>query len=189
MIDDRIVHISPAGETEIGKPPQGVGLECLRFDGQKIIDLNKLDRIWVVKKTGFELHAISLPGAQLVEMTYDQRDRLVDDNGTYRLKTQGEIDAEKMAQEIAMIKGRLRTRLDGVKEEINHYQLMLILALIVYSRTQNATIADLFDKIINSARDIYPLAKMETNLDAFLLLLKDAMSFYWRDIDNVNSGG
>ena len=57
---DVIVHVTPHGIAEIGNLPTGVGLERLRFDGKKIVDLASLDEIWVepVPGGGTILHAI-----------------------------------------------------------------------------------------------------------------------------------
>ena len=35
--DDLIISITEEGNTEIGSMPKGVGLERLRFDGEKVI--------------------------------------------------------------------------------------------------------------------------------------------------------
>jgi len=96
---DIIVHITERGDTEIGKLPKGIGLERLRWDGSKVVDLAGLDEIWVECKNGaFILHAIEVPGSQLVRMTYKDRKRLTIEDGKIRLLTTGEI-AEKQAEE------------------------------------------------------------------------------------------
>lgn len=42
---DIIVHLTPHGATEIGNLPTGAGLERLRFDGKKVVDLASLSTI------------------------------------------------------------------------------------------------------------------------------------------------
>lgn len=98
---DIIIHITERGDIEIGKLPRGVGLERLRWDGEKIVDLADLDQIWVEEKNGvFILHAIEVPNAQKVIMTYADRKRLVKDAGLIRLKTQEEMDIEVQEQRL-----------------------------------------------------------------------------------------
>lgn len=100
---DKIVKLIMTGGAEIGSIPKGVGLERLRFDGEQIIDLATLSQIWVraVAKDAFELHAVEVPGAQLVDMTYRERRRLTQDpDGTIRLLTDDEIKDARIQQEL-----------------------------------------------------------------------------------------
>ena len=91
--EDIIIRISEElGDTEIGSIPprmRGVGLERLRFDGAKLVDLMDLTSIWVRPVgDGFELHAIEVPGATEVAMGYPDRDLLIRGvGGEIRLKT------------------------------------------------------------------------------------------------------
>lgn len=57
---DIIVHLTPHGVTEIGSLPTGAGLERLRWNGKRLVDLAELDEIWVetLPGGGFLLHAI-----------------------------------------------------------------------------------------------------------------------------------
>ena len=99
---DIIVHITERGNTEIGRLPRGIGLERLRWDGSKVVDLADLDEIWVEHKNeAFILHAIEVPGSQLVKTTYKDRKRLTIEDGKIRLLT-----AEEMAAKQAEEKGR-----------------------------------------------------------------------------------
>jgi len=96
---DIIVHITERGDTEIGHLPRGIGLERLRWDGSKVVDLADLDKIWVEHKNeAFILHAIEVPGSQLVKMTYKDRKRLTVEDGKIRLLTAEEM-AAKQAKE------------------------------------------------------------------------------------------
>lgn len=71
---------------EIGSLPKGkIGLECLRFDGKKVVDLMDLDVMYVDKYK--ILHAIPLPGTQRVEMRYTDRKNLVNIDGRLRVRT------------------------------------------------------------------------------------------------------
>jgi len=99
--NDIIVHITERGDTEIGQIPKGVGLERLRWDGKKVVDLADLDQIWVEERNGvFILHAIEVPGTQKVSMTYADRKKLTRDADLIRLKSTNEIEADGREQEL-----------------------------------------------------------------------------------------
>lgn len=86
--------------TEVGPLPKGVGLERLRFDGKKVVDLAELSEMWVEQKGGaFVLHAIPVPNAQLVQMRYQDRKSLSNDAGEIRLKTELEKQKETESQQ------------------------------------------------------------------------------------------
>ena len=86
-----IAWSTSADATEVGSKPPGVGLERLRFDGTKIVDLADLTLINVVKTPGaWELHAVSVPGSQEVVMNYADRKQLTADGGLYRVLTSTE---------------------------------------------------------------------------------------------------
>ena len=110
---DIIVHVTPQGDIEIGSIPPGVGLERLRFDGERLVDLAELSEIWVepVPGGGHVLHAVEVPGSQLVTMRYADRKNLISENGTIRIKATQEVQAEKAAQQNLMRKNRLRSSL------------------------------------------------------------------------------
>jgi hypothetical protein len=85
----------PNQGVEAGPLPRGVGLERLRFDGSQLVDIATLSELHVVRRDGdWELHAVPVPGSQPVTMSHKQKWRLVNDGGTYRLKTDAEILAE-----------------------------------------------------------------------------------------------
>lgn len=99
--NDIIIHVTERGDTEIGKLPKGVGLERLRWDGERVVDLADLAQIWVEERNGaFVLHAVEVQNAQKVTMTYADRKRLVQDAGLIRLKTKEEIEFETQEQEL-----------------------------------------------------------------------------------------
>ena len=101
--EDIIVAITERGNVEIGDIPKGVGLERLRWDGTKVVDLATLTEMWVrpVSPTFFELHAVPVKGSQLVQMTYRDRHRLKLDRATGRviLLTQAEWEAEQQRRQ------------------------------------------------------------------------------------------
>jgi len=83
------------GGVEIGSIPKGVGLERMRWTGSKLVDLNNLSEIWCEYTSGgFRLHAIQVPHSQLVVMNYKDRKKLWNDNGTYKIKSDEQIQNE-----------------------------------------------------------------------------------------------
>ena len=99
--NDIIIRITERGATEIGALPKDVGLERLRFDGTKIVDLADLSSMWVENQGGiFILHAVEVEESQQIEMTYNDRKRLTSNDGMIRLKTIEEIDTQE-GKEIA----------------------------------------------------------------------------------------
>lgn len=185
---DQIIMLTERGNTEIGIiPPElkKVGLERLRFDGEKIVGLGAYDSLWVEKRGGgFILHVVKVPGSQNVVMTYEDRGRLIDDAGVFRLRTAEEVAIAERAAAIRIAKDRLKRALNG-HDDINHYQNMLILALIVYARRQPAAIATLFDEVISSAADAYPLDRVKADLKTFLSRLKARMTEYYAALDDL----
>ncbi|MBW2024363.1 MAG: hypothetical protein JRH08_00750 [Deltaproteobacteria bacterium] len=116
---DLIIHITERGDTEIGRLPKGVGLERLRWDGSKIVDLADLDKIWVECRNGvFILHAVEVPGSQLVKMKYADRKRLTKDGDKIRLKTAAEIEAEAKEEELKAKLSKLS--LDDIRVALVH---------------------------------------------------------------------
>lgn len=93
---DRIVKLSARSGVDVGNPPPGIGIERLRWTGKKLVDIATLSEMYVEKKSGnWELHAIRVPGSQKVQMSWYDRKRLIDDNGTYRVLTQEEWDTRR----------------------------------------------------------------------------------------------
>lgn len=91
----------PDEGTDVGDKPPGVGLERLRFDGSQLVDIATLSEFYVVRRDGsWELHAVEVPGSQLVAMSHKQTWRLINDGGTYRLKTDNELLTEAQAAKI-----------------------------------------------------------------------------------------
>ena len=92
----RVVNLSSGG-LDLPLPSSAQGdLKRIRFDGQELVDLAGLTKIYVTCENGvFELHARSdIPNSQLVSMTYSDRKKLVDVGSSIRLKTSNEVDNE-----------------------------------------------------------------------------------------------
>jgi len=99
--EDKITHITESGDTEIGLLIPEVGLDRLRFNGTKVVDLADMDFIWVreIPGGGYDLHCVEVPNSQLVEMQYSQRKNLYTQlNGLIRVLTEEEISAKQVAE-------------------------------------------------------------------------------------------
>jgi hypothetical protein len=120
-----IVKFSIHHGTEIGDLPKGVGTERLRWTGRQLVDLMDLSAMWA-KRVGntFELHAVRVPGSQLVQMSYTERKRLINDNGTYRILTQTEVDDLKAAEAADLLEtNNLKAKMIAMVENLNYAQV------------------------------------------------------------------
>jgi len=141
--DDIIVQIDSDG-VEVGTKPRDYGIECLRFDGRKLINLNDLDEIWVEQVNGqFILHCKKVGNSQLVQMTYNQRKHLKNDNGTFRIKTQDELLEEEQILNDRRVKASIRTKLnrlvgDAFDRELDTDMLLHILMKVVIEGNSDA---------------------------------------------------
>jgi len=141
-IDGDMISLDHKYGIDIGPKPKNYGLECLRYDGNKIINLTKLNKIWVEKNGNkFILHCIDIGNCQLVDMTYNQRKNLINDNGTFRVKTANELGAEIEQNNEISKKACKRTKLRNqigdrfVREE--HMQDLVHLVLDVVINNDN----------------------------------------------------
>jgi hypothetical protein len=186
---DKIVRITEDGDIEIGTMPKNVGIERLRFDGEKVVDLADLNEFWVVPiNSGFDLHCIEVPNSQLVEMNYADRKYLRLNNSVIRLKTPEEVSAEGMQVATDSAKSRLRAKLKENIGDIHdqHFNsLALICALIVYARQQPQALSFFFDDIIPDIKDIFPLNRLEGILKQAAKDLKTSMEEYWQNLDDI----
>ena len=186
--NDLIVKLAFADGTEIGDLPSGVGLERLRFDGSAVVDLATLSEIWVRTSTSgaLELHCIDIGGCQLVTMTYNQRDLLINDAGTYRLKTVAELDAEQLAELLSRAKVKLSSRIKkelGGLEEFQLHTLAFVVALIVYARNQPPALGAFFDNLIPHIQAMFPMNRWENVLTNSAQKLKAIIEQYNEDTD------
>ena len=129
---DIILQVN-VGDTEIGPIPKGVGLERLRWDGQRVVDLMSMNPIWVEHRGGvFILHAVKGLGWQSVAMNYTERKRLINDNGTFRVKTTQEIAAEEaLARAVAKNSAAVRGITSDTDQGLILDVIKLLYALIV----------------------------------------------------------
>jgi hypothetical protein len=184
--EDIIVNITERGNVEIGTLPKGVGVERLRWDGNKLVDLADLNEFWVRSTGGsFELHAVKVPNSQLVLMTYANRNNLILENSIIRIKTSQELQDEQKAKFNAALKAKLRTTLRnniGDLEDLLMSTLVLVASLVVYSRTQNAVIGDWFDTMIPVIKDIFPQDKVGSIVEQAMQDLKVAVNEYYDNL-------
>ncbi len=191
---DVIVMITAGGGTEIGSIPKGVGMERLRFDGEKVVDLADLASIWVkYTHSGiFELHAVPVPGAQLVAMRYLDRGRLTMDAGVIRLKTSEELDAERVAIEQGILKaqtrGDLATRIgdrDDQLADTNKLVYLILQALL----TRDPEVLAFLEGIRADIEATYPMEKLAAELPATVKSIREQMQKYYTEKDTILAKG
>lgn len=140
---DVIIGPNPNG-IDIGPIDKGIGLERLRWTSSGVVDLYHLTEIWVEEINGkFVLHAEVYPGCQLVQMTYSERNLLVNDDGKIRLKNQQELNDESSKKDENRIQASKRTRIR--KELGNRFDREMDL---------NKLIRLLIDYVINNDSDV-----------------------------------
>ena len=185
---DIIIQINPEGDIEIGNIPaekKGVGLERLRFDGVKIVDLADFQEFWIepIASDFFVLHVIEAPGFQKVIMNYSDRINLTMDTGIIRLKTLAEITAEKEAKEKTMLKNRLRQKFKrgvGDPEDLLADAWKLISLIIIFVRTNDPQIASFLDVILPDLREAYPPEKIKDQISKHVADIKNLMQKYYQ---------
>ena len=187
--DDTIVKPLNDG-VDIGPVPKGVGLERLRFDGHRTVDLIDLDKIWVrFRKGRFELHVVPLEDCQLVSMRYgDRKNLVVDVNGTIKVRNEQEQDDERMRLRKAMARAFLNSK---VREKVGDTDkrimslLILVCSLVIYARTQPSQLGAFYDRIIPHILDAFPLSRWEQELTDSLRELKTVVEEYYVEVDKV----
>lgn len=120
--DDIIVKVGSEHGTEIGDPDPNIPLNFLRWDGEKLVDIRKLDSFYVehIGNNQFILHVTDMPGRQLVKMRYRQRKNLVAENGKISL-TDDTTRKQKKDRE------KIFNKLDGIR--FTGLDLLIIFAL------------------------------------------------------------
>ena len=187
--DDIIINITLSDKgVEIGDIPKGIGLERLRLNGQKVVDLATLNQMYVFEPVPnfYELHI--LPIGQLVQMTYSNRHNLITSDGAIRIQSPEEIQIENIESQKQLIKNQVRKQIerktgDYADQLANAYKL--IFALIVYTRTRNSTLGSFFDKLIPFVADTYPLNKVHDILLQAVKDIREDMIDYYNRIDRL----
>jgi hypothetical protein len=174
--------------TEVGNPPPGVGLERLRWDGANIVDLFTLSSIWVEPLNGhFILHAVTVPGAYQVAMTYNQRDLLILDNGVPRLSTTQEIEDKTRQDALLSLDAdlaRLRQASIGNQDVFLIVIVGLLSALTIAYRTNNATLLARIDALIPKLQSL-PLSRMAELAPSAFAAFKTIMDNYFTRKDSI----
>ncbi|MHA2344224.1 MAG: hypothetical protein ACXADW_20350 [Candidatus Hodarchaeales archaeon] len=163
---EKIIKLSLSGEgIEIGDIPNGIDLNRLRWNGSKLIDLAKAEKLYVkyIGNDYFDIFALPAIGRQEVKMRYSQRKLLVMDSGTIRLKMVAEIQQEEKDQKNEAALKMFESLLGG-SDKILVDLIVLVCALIVYARTSNVALANLFDQMIPHIKDAFPLQDYEETI-------------------------
>lgn len=171
--------------TEVGLAPAGVGLERLRFNGEKIIDLATLTAFYVVFTGGvYSLHCLPVKNSQPVTMTYAQRKLLFDDSGTYRILTPEEAIVKQNALTNLKLKTNLREGLTkdmgDVLDMVADLTKCLTLVLVYLEGGEKAAAAKtIIDTIAPLYCDIYDNDSCETKLTSNAIALRARLTEYY----------
>ena len=192
---DIILNVISAGGTEVGKPPAGVGLERLRFDGVALVDLMDLSSIWVepVHGGGFILHAVEVPGAQLVEMRYTDRGNLVmEASGLVRVLALEEIEQRELALQSGMLKASTRKRMtdalgDFPEQLADLTKMVYLLALGVVGKDQ--AIIDQLQACLTDMAATYDAGLAGASLKKNVGSLRDFMQEYYTKRSDLSTAG
>lgn len=98
--DDCIVKLTTKNNigVEVGTIPKGVGFERLRWDGNKLIDIFYLKEFYVDKNT-FKLHITHKNNTNLVVMNYKDKNKLVVDSITNKVRIKTQLESNKLKNE------------------------------------------------------------------------------------------
>lgn len=170
--------------TEVGQPPKGVGLERLRFDGRLILDLMDLSEMWVepVSGGGFVLHALEVPGSQLVKMSYADRRNLVMESGVIRVLTAAEIQARDLSQREGMLKTRTREAMAAELGDLHDQVATLtkmIYMLILGFRQRDPVVLALIDSWLTDISGTFDTAQAGTSITAVVSAYRERMQEYY----------
>jgi len=185
---DIIIYITEKGDTEIGTIPSNkkdVGLERLRWNGTKIVDLADMSEIWVksVSNNFYELHAVKVLDTQKVQMTYRDRKNLIIEDGTIRVKTVLEIENGMKVEQESMTRNQLRQvfkRDTGDIEDLLADAWKLISLIIIFMRTNDPKVAAFLDDILPNLQKAYPLEKIKDQLSENIATIKNLMQEYYQ---------
>lgn len=166
--------------------PRNVGLERLRWDGERIIDLATMGGMWVECIDGrFVLHAVEVPGSVYVEMTYADRKKLYFD-GMIKVKTEQQIAEGLRDKQAEAVRNFLASRLVTPRELA---ELIMILAGMVavtaiYARTGNAQAGAYLTNIMPQLSAL-PLQQIAGVAPSAYSTLKDIFDAYFNKLESI----
>ncbi|MFA7347272.1 MAG: hypothetical protein WCZ86_05890 [Desulfurivibrionaceae bacterium] len=182
--DDMIVAVS-TGETEIGPLPPGVGIERLRWDGFRLLDLAESTQMYVRHLSGdhFELHAVSVSGSQPVAMSWADRKNLIIVDGLIRLKTADELNAEYVADYNGQLKARLRQGLcRGIGDAGDQMaDINKMIYLLTEAICGDATALTALQELLLEMRGTYSMEISKAKLMANATTLKNMVPPYYAE--------
>ena len=154
--DDRILQPSPTG-IDVGPKPPKISINDLRYNGKRLVNMNNLNEIWVEQVNGiFVLHCKKYRNSQLVQMQYKDRKHLINDNGTFRIRTQDEINQILIKRTEDERKANKRTKLrkqigDQFDREQDLEKLLHILMKVVIDGDSDSKkfLQDYLDSTLN----------------------------------------
>lgn len=182
LIED-IIQAVGGGDTEIGPLPPGVGVERLRWDGERLLDLAAASLIYVRHLSGnhFELHGVAVPGSQPVAMTWGDRNNLTIADGLIRIKTADELTAEHVAHHNGLLKANLRQGLcRGIGDAGDQMaDINKMIYLLTEAICGDATALAALNELLPEMRGTYSIEISKAKLAANAATLKELVPPYY----------
>ena len=156
-----VTHIFDGGlDIRVPQKYTNVPEERLRYlSNGKWVDLASLDSIWVAYRNGaWELYGEPYPDAQLVKMRFEDKRKLIDDGGLYRVLTDNELNQLRLTQKIkkdaAIARKKIKRKTQDHPFELLVMQLLALLVLYS-SDPANESYKQSIDSIANDIESAY----------------------------------
>ena len=110
--NDIILKFTINGGIDVGEYKDKKILSELRFDGNKIVNLNDLDILWIEDKGKFVFHCKDIGNCVAVKMKYSDRNNLVLRKGKYKILSAKRKGLEKLSQDNSTVRNRRQKKLN-----------------------------------------------------------------------------
>ena len=188
----KIINFGSEGlDLSLPKSAQG-DLKRIRFDGQKLVDLGEMDKMYVTHENNvFELHARSdVPNSQLVAMTYSDRRYLKATTGVISIKTVQDIRDELVAKLVHRARSKAKVAMEnqmGLLIEQFMFNQRLMYVLIWSLKTQNPQGLQFVDDYLTEMGTIFDIAdpNFKADLIADYKKIKGVITNYYEDLGNI----
>jgi hypothetical protein len=193
--ESKVINFGPSGlDLPLPKSAKG-NLKRIRFDGESLVDLGEMNKIYVVYKNNvFELHARSdVPNSQLITMSYSDRRYLKYSNGVIGIKTALDIKSSLVVKLKHRARSKAKIALDkqmGLLVEQFMFNQRLMYVLVWSLRTQNAQGLQFVDTYLTEMGNIFDIADPDFKADliADYKKIKSVIKNYYKDMGDIEEG-
>jgi hypothetical protein len=188
----RVISFGPNG-LDLPLPKSAKGdLKRIRFDGQNLVDLGGMTKIYVVYINNvFELHARSdIPNSQLVTMNYSDRRYLKEVAGVISVKTAQDIQNELIAKLTHRARSKAKLAMEkqmGMLIEQFVFSQKLMYVLIWALKTQNPQGLQFVDDYLTEMGTIFDIADPDFKADLVVdyKKIKSVIQDYYTDLGSI----